>query len=329
MLNGAMIFMMATLTISQAGTRARDTDFQKLRGLLGTWEATDIEVGDGTVDAVCTWKMVLDRRFIEHAYIITGDNGQVDYGLVMFGRDPADGKVHGWGWDSRGGLMSMELVGWEGKQGKWSTKFIDPEGTVVSANANGFEVLEKDSYRWMLDSPINGKSEAVFNRVKPKKMKFPEQVFEATGDQPQALQDLAWLVGHFEYKGVDAFTEIPNLGFVKSGYTLNERFLQYDAVSVDAELEVSLYRAVLGIDPTTGKTTGWEFESSGTVGKYVMTDKGHLLKGQATSPNMGKLEYEGKITDTEDGFSYSATGDDVEENKTIFSGVWKRRQKQN
>jgi hypothetical protein len=100
--------------------------------------------------------------------------------------------------------------------------------------------------------------------------------------------------------------------------------MQYDIASVDSDLKLTRYRAVMGIDPATGKTTGWEFESTGTVGKYTVSNKGQDVVGKATSPEAGLLEFRGKMKKVASGLEYEASGDLDGESKAICGSVLKR-----
>ena len=71
--------------------------------------------------------------------------------------------------------------------------------------------------------------------------------------------------------------------------------------------------------------TGWEFDSTGCVGKYTVTDKGQDIKGEALSPEAGLLKYKGRHTDTEDGFEYRATGELPDGKKTDYHGIWTKK----
>ena len=53
-----------------------------------------------------------------------------EWGVAIFGHDPADEKVHVWGFDDKGGFMSMEFTGWDGNKWNWSTEFVAADGTV-------------------------------------------------------------------------------------------------------------------------------------------------------------------------------------------------------
>ena len=74
----------------------------------------------------------------------------------------------------------------------------------------------------------------------------------------------------------------------------------YDNATVDSDLVVGRYRAIIGLDRDTGKITGWEFDSTASVGKYTVTEKGQKIEGKAVSPDAGILRYSGTMKPTED-----------------------------
>ncbi len=166
MLSYASVVLVASLTLGQADQQNQTDDFKKLRGFIGTWEAKDVQALEGVGDVLVSWKPVLDGKFIEHRYVFKLGVDNEDFrGLALFGRDPADGKVHGWGFDNRGGFMAMELTGWDGNRSNWSTTFSNADGTMEKSKANEFELQDKNSYRWMLAIAGGDRSEAIFRRA--------------------------------------------------------------------------------------------------------------------------------------------------------------------
>jgi hypothetical protein len=241
----------------------------------------------------------------------------------MFGRDPADGKVRGWGFDNQGGFMAMELTGWDGDKSNWSTTFLAADGTTQKSEGNRFEVLDKNSYGWMLAIAGGDTSEAVFRRVRPKKMQWPTAEDEPGEEVAEQLRNIAWLAGDFEYHGTEGTTGKPSVGYATCGWVLDGKYLLYDSASLDNELQLNRYRAIIGVDPATGKTVGREFGSRGLVGKYNISNDGQDLAGEAVSPDDGEFKYEGKLTKTDSGLKYSSTVVAGEEEIT-HEGVWKR-----
>ena len=106
---------------------------------------------------------------------------------------------------------------------------------------------------------------------------------------------------------------------------MNGNFLMYDVSTVDNDLNIGQYRAVIGVDPLTKQVTGWEFESTGTVGKYIVTDTGQEIVGEATSSKAGLLKYKGRMAKTADGMEYHAAGELPADQKTSYEGSWRRR----
>ncbi len=254
--------------------------------------------------------------------MVIGDDAGLR-GIVMFGRDPADGKVHGWGFDNQGGYMAMELTGWDGAKSNWSTTFMAADGTTQKSDANRFEVIDKNSYGWMLAIAGGDTSEAVFNRVRPKKMQWPTSDDESGGEAAEQLAKHSWLAGNFEYNGTEGTTGKPSVGYATCGWVLDGKYLLYDSASLDNELQLNRYRAIIGVDPATGKTVGREFGSSGLVGKYNISDDGQDLAGKAVSSDKGEFKYKGKLMKTDSGVKYSSTVVAGEEEIT-HTGVWKR-----
>ncbi len=155
-------------------------------------------------------------------------------------------------------------------------------------------------------------------------MEWPERQHNAPDGLTEQLKGVTWWTGDYAFNGSDAFTKKASAGFSTCGWVLDGNFLQYDIASVDSDLKSTRYRAVMGIDPATGRTTGWEFESTGTVGKYTISNEGQDIAGKAMSPEAGLLEFKGKMTKNADGLQYEASGDLPDGNKTTYSGVWKK-----
>jgi hypothetical protein len=326
MLKHAAALLVALMTLGQAVLGAETDDFRKLRGFLGSWEATAIEMAGQKASSSEIWRPILKGRFIEIKYVFKDAAGNVAFrGLVILGRDPVDEKIHGWGFGSGGGLMLMELTGWEGNKSNWSTTILSTDGTTQKWETHSFELLNRRSYRWMFATEGGNRSEAVLERVRPKKDPWPEPTFDKPEGLSQQLEDIAWWTGSFTFSGTDAFTGGVNVGQTTCGWILDGKFLLYDNAAVDGDLEVSRYRAIVGIDPATGKTTGWEFDSTGTVGKYNVSSLGRDIAGKATSPDAGLLEFKGRMTKNADGLEYEATGSLPDGKKTSYQGVWKKR----
>ena len=326
MLPYGTVLLVTSMALGQAGRRAETDDFTKLRGFLGTWEATDVVIGGQKMRIPVSWNRTLRGHFIEHKYMFIDEAGSIALGgLVIFGRDPADGKVHGWGFDHLGGFMAMELVGWDENKSNWSTTFTEADGTIQKSEGNTFEVLPDNRVGWMLAIAGGEKSEGVFKRTQQSKELWPERQLDATGVTNGLLKDMAWWAGNFTTRGSDAFTGKTAVGQSTCGWILGGHFLQYDIASVDGDLRFTRYRAIIGVDPTTGKPTGWEFDDTGTVGKYTVSDKGQHIAGRAMSPDAGLLEYSGTMSQSRDGFEYKATGSLPGGKKTSYFGSWTKR----
>ena len=314
-----------SLAVGQADQRSQDDDFKKLRAFTGTWEAKDVEAVGGVGDVVVSWKPMLNGKFIEQRYVFKGQGVEpLLHGVIVIGRDPADDVVRSWWFDSKGGVATSVLTSWDGNKSNWSTTFLNTDGTQEKSDENYLTVRDKDSYVWVLAITGGDKTGAVFNRVRPKKSEWPDPQYDTPIGLAGPLKDMAWWAGKYAANSVNAFTEKPTTGYSNCGWILNGKFLQFDSASLDSDLDLMRYRALIGVDPATGKLTGWEFNSAGTVGKYTVSNEGQDIVGKALSPDAGLLEYKGKMTKTEDGLKYEASGDLDGESKTIYGGILKR-----
>ena len=118
--------------------------------------------------------------------------------------------------------------------------------------------------------------------------KWPGLTFDTPQDATEQLKDIGWWAANCTFEGNDAFTGKTSVGQSMCGWTLNGKFLLSDLVFVEPNLTVGRYRAIIGVDPSTNKTTGWEFDALGTVGKYIVSDKGQDIVGTALSPKAGR-----------------------------------------
>lgn len=111
MLTHAVVLLVASLASGQAEARRPVDDFAKLRGFLGTWEAKGVEIQGRKTDSPVSWKPILDGQFIELKWMfIDVAKNTSEWGLVILGRDPADKRVRGWGFDDVGGFMAWESM---------------------------------------------------------------------------------------------------------------------------------------------------------------------------------------------------------------------------
>ena len=324
-MNCAAVLLLASLVLGQSERPDRNDDFRKLRGFLGTWEAKDIEMEGRKVDSYSSWKPILDGRFIELKWMFTNvSDTSSEWGLVILGTDPADGKVRGWGFDNRGGLMAMELNGWEGDKSNWSSEFVAADGKKQKSVANSFGLLDKNSHEWLLAFD-DGQDKAVFKRARQKADLWPEPQFDTPAGISEQLKDLDWWAGDSTIEGVDSFTGKTIVGQTKCGWVCDGKFLLEDTSTVDSDMVFGRYRAITGVDPATTKTTGWEFDSTGTVGRYTVSDKGQDIVGTATSSKAGRLDFKGRMTKTADGLEYRATGNLPEDKKVNYQMTYRKR----
>jgi hypothetical protein len=325
MLNYAAVLLVASVALGAEG-RAKQDDFQKLRAFFGTWEARDIEAEGQEFRVPVSWQPALDGRFIEHRWSALDEAGEVvNEGLDMIGRDPSDQKVKFWEFDGEGSFSRLVLAKWEGQKSVWDLLTVKENGTERKAVVT-FELLDKKSYKWAVKYEDGEELDATFKRVRQKKDLWPQPQLEMPEGVSEQLKEIDWWTGDFTTEGCDAFTGKTFVGQSNCGWTLDGKFLLYDIASVDDDLVVSRYRAVIGMDPATNKTTGWEFESTGTVGKYTVSDKGQDIVGKAMSPDAGVLEYKGRLTQTATGLEYQATGKLPEEKEVGYFGVWRKKE---
>ena len=325
MLTYAAVLLLAPVVAGQVEKSTKPNDLGKLKAFMGNWEATDIEIEGKQFRAAASWKPVLDGRFIEHRFMLSDSPDEPGlWLLVMIGQDPADQQVKFWGFHSDGGISASTLPETDGKNIVLKSEVTDSAGSKRQATVT-FVFPDKDSYKWTIRYADGENAEATFKRAgKTKGQKWPGLTFDTPQDVSEQLKDMGWWAGNCTYEGGDAFTGKPIVGQSTCGWTLNGRFLLCDIVSVQPDLTVGRYRAVIGVDPSTNKTTGWEFESVGTVGKYIVSDKGQDIVGSALSPKAGKLEYKGRMTRTDNGFGYQATGKLPDGKETSYHGIWKK-----
>ena len=118
------------------------------------------------------------------------------------------------------------------------------------------------------------------------------------------LKDLAWWVGEFAFSGTHATSQLAFNGRSNCRWILDGRCLLYQTATVDEELVPSSYRAIIGVEPGSGKVIGWEFDAAGSIGKYLVTDKGQGIDGRGFIPDVGEFDYKGRISKTDDGLIY-------------------------
>jgi len=318
MLIYAAVLLLAPLVAGQVEKSTKPNDLAKLKAFMGNWEATDIT-------ATASWKPVLDGRFIEHRFMLSDSPDEPGlWLLVMIGQDPADQQVKFWAFHSDGACSLAILSKSEGKDIVLKSEGTDLAGSKRQATVT-FVFPDKDSYKWTIRYADGENAESTFKRAgKTKGQKWPGLTVETPQDASEQLKDIAWWAARCSFEGNDAFTGKTTVGQSTCDWTLNGKFLLYDIVSVEPDLTVGRYRAVIGVDPSTNKTTGWEFDALGTVGKYTVSDKGQDIVGMALSPKAGNLEYKGRMTRTDTGMEYRATGKLPEGKETSIHGIWKK-----
>jgi len=325
MLSYGAFVLAASMILGQAEDRAKQDDFTKLRRFLGNWEATDVEAGGRKAQVHVSWKRILGGRFFEEKWMAVADsNKAIAWGIGIFGRDPADKKLKCWEFASTGDIMPLELLEWKGKTSVWDTVVVQANGTPRKGKTT-MTFVGKDSYTWELAFETGDPLRAAFKRATPKRDLWPQPTSKMPEGVREQLKDIAWWTGGFSTEGSDAFTGKTSVGQSNCGWTLDGKFLLYDLAFVESDLTVGRYRAIIGVDPSTNKTTGWEFDSTGTVGKYTVSDKGQDIVGKAISPAAGVLGFKGRLTQTANGSQYRATGKLSDGKETSYHGIWKKR----
>jgi hypothetical protein len=332
MLYYAAAVLAASMVLGQAEAQDQKDDLQKFQSFVGTWESR----GQENRRRYVSWTPVLQGRFFERLTMGIDTSGKITgWGLMMFGRDPSDGKVRGWEFHPTSGYgdtpwemnrTTTELIGWEGKTSKWSTEFVWPDGNSFLALEDRFEWVDENTYKRVAVLEQSGRVEQVLTRVTLQSdFSLPQPITEMPAGVSEPMKELAWWVGQCTTEGTDAFTGKLAVGQSRCGWVMNGNFLRYDITAVDSDMNVGQYRAVIGVDPLTKQVTGWEFDSTGAVGKYIVTDKGQEIVGEATSSTAGLLKYKGRMTKTADGMEYRATGELPAGKTTSYYGIWKKR----
>ena len=271
-------------------------------------------------------KPILDGRFFELRWMARDHKGKVVIeGLDIIGRDPKDNKLKFWEVDTEGNFTQLILSEREGPKSVWDLREWGADGATRSGKVTK-KVLDRNAYDWVIQYDDGEENQATFKRTRKQADLWPEPQADMPETVSPQLQDVAWWAGDYTVEGRDAFTGKTAVGQSTCGWILDGRALLCDEASIANDLAANSYRAVLGVDPTTKKTTGWEFSSDGTVGKYTVSDKGQDIQGKAFSPESGLLEYKGKMTQTENGVEYQATGALPEGKEVEYHTVWTKRE---
>lgn len=312
------VLLLATLVGVQAEEATDCCCLSKLEAFMGTWEVENVDIGGKQCTITAGWRHVLDGKFIEHQWAVTDAQGNpVNSGLSMIGHDPTDEEMRMWGYTSDGEQFVNTLSKHDGAKFTWVSD--DGDGAMT------YDLSDEGSLHWALQK--NGQdSELTLKNVGAEaSVSCPARTPALSGDADQQLKEIAWWAGDCTMEGSDAFTGKSFVGQTKCGWILDGQFLLYDNATVDDDLGVTRYRAVVGVDPATDEITGWEFDSTASVGKYTVTDSGQDIKGQALSPDVGLLKYKGRHTDTVDGFEYRAKGELPGGKKIDYHGIWKKK----
>lgn len=122
---------------------ANSPTLENLAWLIGTWES-----GGGDVTARTTYEWVENKKFIRAQYTITSKKAGVpgSSGMQVIGINPATGGIHGWTFDSAGGIGEAS---WSFDGDRW---VIESAGVVADGSqttANNFLTRHgEDSFSW-------------------------------------------------------------------------------------------------------------------------------------------------------------------------------------
>jgi len=309
------VLLLATLIGGQTKEANDCCCLSKLEVFMGGWEAKEIEIEGKKCTVTGAWRPSLDGKFIEHRWAATDPEGnRVTSGLAMIGQDPSKEKIQMWGFAGNGDPFVNTLAKRDGAKFSWTSN--------KDQSSIDYEVIGEDAFRWSFqkDGQVGSIS---FKRLGTKEtVSCPKPTAELPANADQKLKEIAWWVGDFTMTGTDASAGKPMAGRSRCGWTLDGRFLLYDNTTVDTHLAVGRYRAVIGLDPATGKVTGWEFDSRGGVGKYTVSNKGQDIEGKSVSPDAGVFKYTGTITPTENGLDYQAKGELATGEIRPYHWVW-------
>jgi hypothetical protein len=325
MLNYAAIVLTASMVLG-AEDRGKQADLKVLRPLLGTWEVPEFKFEGETHHVQVAWKPILDGRFIESRWVsVNKDTDElVIAGLDIIGLDPADGKLKFWEFDVKGGFAQLVLAEGDAKASTWTFSSVEADGKKRTGKTT-FEPIDRNSYNWSLTYDDGESHKAVFQRTRRKSSSWPELTFKMPEDVSDPLKELAWWVGEFAFSGTHATSGLAFNGRSNCRWILDGKYLLYQTASVDEELVPTSYRAIIGVDPETGKATGREFNAVGSIGQYVVTDKGQDIDGLGFIPNVGEFDYKGRITKSDDGLIYRSRGKHSDGKEVLYSFQWVRK----
>ncbi|MHC4405002.1 MAG: hypothetical protein ACYTG0_35595 [Planctomycetota bacterium] len=267
----------------------------------------------------------MDRRFIEHRWsALDGDGNVIRRGFMIVGRDPSDQKIKWWEFDNWGVYTEAVMTQCSDQKCVWSAEGTLSDGTKRKATIT-FGFPGKNSYTWAISYENGEENQGTFQRARRKKDAWPRPQVGMPDGVGKQLREMEWWAGDSILEGSDPLGN-SFVGQSKCQWALDGKFLLYESASVDADLETSRYRAVVGVDPSTNQVTGWEFESIGFVGKYVVSDKGHDVKGSGSYSDGMVIKFAGRLEEPgENAFEYRATAKSSAGTEVRYHGKWKKK----
>jgi hypothetical protein len=142
---------------------------------------------------------------------------------------------------------------------------------------------------------------------RPREGDFPSVASDPPAQLPASLSTLKNLTGMKWIEGQLARGQ-QAVGTGVGQWILDGKFFLYTGSFTCDDQSVVSHLLVAGTDPDTGKATGWEFGSDGSVGKFVMADDGYSLTGREVEADGSIFEFSGSFVMEGDAWKYTATG---------------------
>jgi uncharacterized protein (TIGR02246 family) len=142
-----------------------DASLNELEWLIGTWHAAS---KDREVTLVYEWD--LSKAFIRGQYTVKESDKVIESGRQMIGKDPAEGAIHSWVFQSDGGFGDGF---WTRDGQKWTVGVsgVTPDGRELSATAVYLRI-DADTFVWQaVEQTIDGEPVADTQPIKVTKEK--------------------------------------------------------------------------------------------------------------------------------------------------------------
>lgn len=282
--------------------RADDsTAFQWFGGKItgGTWVRTDAS-GKKQQHA---YAWALGRRFLIFENR-TADQPE----LSVIGVDPANGVQTWWNFASSGeasvSRTNEKIMGLDNSEGS----FESDNGKTVGSFQSKY--VGSDRLEITVDGKIDGVSVSglqVWERTRDDNSRF-SLASNPPNTIPPAMSLLARTLKYSSATGQlptgEKYASVMAVDWIFGG-----KFLRLTESLVLENHHTANYMFILGTDTKTGQTTGWEFDSDGAVGKFVVAPDGKSLKGKVQLTARDAMEYQGTLSvDSTGALVYQATG---------------------